>query len=397
MELLNGISVNNNICCKVCRSGKLELVKGYDNFPQVTSDCKLWRGKSSLCVCGTCGLVQKVTDQAWEKDTQSIYSDYTLYHQANGIEQAVFDIHSGKVSRRSERIFQYIKTKIRLLSYGRYLDLGCGKGNTLRYFSKLRPLWSLSGKELSPKCRKVIESISKRARFYSCPLKKIPGTFDLITMFHLLEHIVDPVTFLVEVRTKMADSASIVIDIPDYRQNPFDLFVVDHCMHFTVSTLDDVLSKAGFETVDINTSLIPKELVVIAKKTKIVKDYNGAIKSSIKTSSLESVTESLAWVKSFLEKAGKVTRKDNFGIFGTSIIATWLLGKVGRHVRFFVDEDPGRQGKTYMNLPVYNPQDIPKGSSVFFALPSGMAFEISKRLFRPDVKFFIPPPFKIRG
>jgi len=389
--------MTNDICCQVCKGKALESVKGYRYFPQITSDCKLWRGKSSLCVCKMCGSVQKVTDRTWKKNVDSIYSRYTLYHQANGIEQAVFDIHSGKVFRRSERVFQYLKTKIRLSSSGRYLDLGCGSGNTLRYFSKFRPLWSMAGTELGCKHRKEIEIISKRSSFYSCPFKKIPGTFNLITILHLLEHIVDPVPFLIEARNKMADTGTIVIDIPDYRQNPFDLFVFDHCTHFTVETLRAVLARAGLEAIDINASLIPKELVVIAKKVKMLKGHNYDAKTSVKTSSRDSVAEALVWVKQFLGKVTEVAQQDNFGIFGTSIIATWLLGKIGRHVKFLVDEDPLRHGKTYMDLPIYHPQDIPEGSNVFLALPYDMAMEISKRLHRKDVRFYIPPPFKICG
>lgn len=383
--------MKNYVCCHVCKGKILQLVRGYNYFPQVTSDCKLWNGKSSLCICETCGSVQKITNHAWGKDAQSIYSNYTLYHQANGREQAVFDINSGKTSRRSESILQYVKTKIHLKLSGRYMDLGCGSGNALRYFSKLRPRWLLSGTELNSKFRKEVENISERAFFYSCPLKRIPGTFNLITMFHLLEHIVDPVHFLVEVRDKLVSDGFLVIDVPDYRHNPFDLFVTDHCMHFTIPTLCAVLTNTGFEIFSISSSLIPKELVVIARKAKKVKYGNRVKKIGIMGYSSSSVAGALAWVRLFIERAKKVSEKDNFGIFGTAITATWLMGRVGHCVKFFVDEDPCRHGRFYLGLPVYHPQDIPKGSSVFLALPFGIAKKISKRLLRKDIKFYLPP------
>jgi len=380
-----------SVCCHICKNKTLQVVRGYDYFPQVTSDCKLWRGRSSLVICQTCGSVQKITDHAWSKDAQSIYSNYTLYHQANGKEQAVFDINSGKTSRRSESVLQYVETRINLKPSGRYMDLGCGSGNALRYFSGLRPRWLLSGAELSSKFRKEVESISKRVLFYSCPLKRIPGRFNLITMFHLLEHIIDPVHFLVEVRDKLASDGFLVIDVPDYRHNPFDLFVTDHCMHFTMPTLRAVLFNAGFEIDSISSSLIPKELVVIARKKREIKGDNCVKRLGAASYPLSHVACALAWVKLFLERAKKLSEKDNFGIFGTSITATWLMGRVGGRVRFFVDEDPCRQGRSYLGVPVYHPQDIPNGSNVFLALPFGMAKKISKRLSRKESKFYLPP------
>ena len=384
----------NNIKCHVCKEGAVRSVEGYGNFSQVTSDCKLWRGKNSICVCELCGSVQKAINRKWEKEISKIYDTYSIYYQSNGIEQAVYDRNSGKAFARSERVLRHVKKKMRLGKSGKYLDVGCGNGSALRSFIGLLPLWKLAGTELNDRYKKNIEGISGKPRLYTCSLKDIRGKFDLITLFHALEHVVDPISFLNEARNKLTSGGVLVIDIPNYIQNPFDLFIADHCTHFTLQTVRYVLLKAGFTTLDINTDLIPREMVIIAraaKKFEMLKADNCGGKVCAKSSSCDSVVSALAWVKKFLGKAVEVARQDNFGIFGTSIIATWLMDTVGTRVKFFVDEDPERRGKTYMNLPIYHPQDIPKCGNVFFALPFDMAKEVRKRLYRTGIKLYLPP------
>lgn len=384
--------MGNIIFCQVCKNKPLEFVKGYKHFPQVTSDCKLWPGKNRLGVCRSCGLVQKVVDRAWKKDTNSIYTDYSLYHQADGNEQSIFDSNSGKAITRSGRILEYAARKIGLPARGRYLDIGCGKGCAIRSFSKLRPYWKLVGAELGDKCKNDVLSISKRVQFYTHALKDIPQSFDLVTLFHVLEHVIDPVALLKEVRLKLRDKGLLIIDVPDYKRNPFDLFVADHRTHFTATTLRDILSRAGLKPLAIGTELVSKELVVFTKNLKSANSYDYKQNSD----SQVSITEYLNWVKMFLKKAGEVSGKKNFGIFGTSITATWLLDEVGAKVKFFVDEDPCRKGKKYMGLPVYHPLKVPPGSNVFMALPPDLARQIKERLSIKGVNLFIPPPLKIQ-
>jgi len=380
--------------CHICSSNLLKVAKGYERLPQVTSDCKLWKPGVRLSVCSDCGLVQKITDHAWKKDTDIIYSDYTLYHQAKGVEQAVFDSRSGKIFRRSERVLDYVIMKISLPGIGKYLDLGCGSGNTLRYFSSLFPLWSLSGLDLNRKYKRSVEKISNRVKFYSGPAQKIPGRFDLITMFHVLEHVVDPVSFLENVRSKLSSKGFLIIDVPDYRQNPFDLFVTDHCIHFSKETITEALNMSGFRIEDINPGLIPKETVVIAKKGNTGKQRTRQARVGFKNTDYGCIVDYINWTESFLGKARSASANKNFGIFGTSIIATWLKAGLGSRIKFFVDEDPGRYGRTYMGLPVYQPKDIPQNSSIFLALPWNIAKELKMRLRRKGIKYYLPPALR---
>lgn len=382
-------------CCHICGETALEIVPGYEMFSQVTSDCKPWPAGNRLSVCQSCGCVQKLIDQKWQADAEKIYKDYSIYYQGGGIEQAVFDRDSGLASSRSMRLLKCLKSNVKMSESGRLLDIGCGNGGLLRAFVQLFPKWSIAGTEYDSRHREAIENITADSTFYTCPAENIHENFDLITMLHILEHCLDPVDFLKRLKDRLKDDGLLVVDVPDYRQNPFDLFVADHCTHFTLSTLEDVLKKSGFSIVKSASDWIPKEISIVASKYIGRTNKVETHRDSGRYSPFETVGRCLKWIEALRQAAGEASVLGRFGIFGTSIAATWLFSEIGEVAGFFVDEDPSRVGKIYMGRPVYHPSDIPSGSNVFLSLPSKIASNVLQRLGRPDVKFHLPPLLKI--
>lgn len=380
--------------CHVCGRNMLKRIVEYNTFSQVTSDCKPWRGDIHLAVCMECGSVQKVINQEWQSEVDKIYEAYTVYYQAAGAEQAVFDKNSGQAIFRSERLIQSLKSHVDLPRTGKILDVGCGNGGLLRSFAKLQPEWLLAGTELDERYRKEIENIGNDASLYTCPFEDIPGTFDLITMLHVLEHIVNPLQFLIRIKNKVKDGGFLVIDVPDYRQNPFDLLIADHSTHFTTNTLKRLLGKAGFDLLISTVEWIPKEISFVVKKNGTEENLKESNDTETGNSLYEEVVRCIQWISKFHNTAKKVSQKDDFGIFGTSIIGTWLFSEIGDYVDFFVDEDPNRIGRTHMGKPIYHPEDVPKGSNVFIALPWKVANSICQRLSHLGVTFYLPPPLE---
>lgn len=379
--------------CHLCGNPTLEVIPGYEMFSQITSDCRPWPKGAKLCVCKYCGCVQKGVDDKWQSEVGEIYKGYAIYHQSNGIEQAVFDNKSGVSSLRSKRLLECLKTKVNLPKTGEILDVGCGNGALLRVFSVLMPGWTLSGSEVDDKYHIEVEGIAYGAKLYTCPLEDIAGNFDLITMLHVLEHIIDPINILKTLYNKLLNGGLLFVNCPNYEENPFDWFITDHCTHFSTQTLSKVLLQAGFEIIEIATDWVPKEISIIArKKTK----NNGCLKNERlqKYDILyESVLKHIKWIDDFRLKGKEISNLGNFGIFGTSIAGTWLFNEIGKSVSFFVDEDPHRVSKKYMNLPVYHPKDVPKGSNVFIALPFNIAKSIFQRLSKEGIKYYLPNKF----
>jgi 2-polyprenyl-3-methyl-5-hydroxy-6-metoxy-1,4-benzoquinol methylase len=372
----------------VCAAPDAELVPGYETLRRVTSDCKPWPKGGRLCVCRACGCAQKVCDQAWRAEIKQIYDAYTIYHQSEGgAEQTVFESGSGQGSLRSVRLLESLKAHVGLPAKGRALDVGCGNGVFLRALSQFAPGWALAGTELSDQHREAVRRIEGVEDLYACPPDQVPGRFDLITMVHVLEHVPEPRDILGRLRNKLTPGGLLVVEIPNYLQNPFDLLVADHSTHFTPATVRALVESVGYEAVAVATDWVPKELTVVARRAE------GPVVSSpgADGAGQRSLAQGVDWIRSVVEAAHRCAAASDFGLFGTSVAATWLGSELGDRVRYFVDEDPSRVGKTFMGRPVHAPSQVPPGGQVFLVLARGLAEAVERRLARPGVTYHLPP------
>ena len=141
----------DSLPCHLCGHTHVESVPKYSALRRVTSDCKPWAAGGWLGVCRACGGVQKRMDAKWRAEIEQVYSDYTIYHQSGGTEQAVFSAATGQGKARSERIVERLVQSGLACERGRLLDVGCGNGALLRACSWLMPGWSLAGTEINGK------------------------------------------------------------------------------------------------------------------------------------------------------------------------------------------------------------------------------------------------------
>ena len=92
--------------CGICGDGTLEEMLDYRSLRRVTSDCRPWPAGGRLGACRTCGAVQKPANDTFLAEIDAIYRSYTIYHQAAGAEQAVFEQTSGLPASRSVKLLE---------------------------------------------------------------------------------------------------------------------------------------------------------------------------------------------------------------------------------------------------------------------------------------------------
>jgi SAM-dependent methyltransferase len=383
---------SQTLVCHLCHSPGLDEFTAFRDLRRVTSDCRPWPAGGRLCLCPACGSLQKVVDAAWQREVDAIYASYHIYHQAEGAEQAVFEQSSGAALPRSLRMLDALNARFRLPQQGRMLDVGCGNGATLGALHQVAPRWSLAGFDLDAKYRSTVEAIGGVEALYTCPPDQIPGSFDLITMVHVLEHIADPGAFLRSLRFKLAPRGLLLVEVPDHTRNPFELLIADHCTHFTAASATKLMQRAGYELAAMADDWVPRELSLVATRSQ---DRSPQVQSDAAPDpAAERVTHALHWLKRVAETARELAGRGELGLFGTSIAATWLYGELAGSVGFFVDEDRNRVGKKYLDLPVYHPSDLPRGSQVFMPMPPSLAESICRRLDAEGVAFHRPPAFQ---
>jgi 2-polyprenyl-3-methyl-5-hydroxy-6-metoxy-1,4-benzoquinol methylase len=142
---------------------------------------------------------------------------------------------------------------------GRLLDFGCGGGSFLERMD--RQGWQVTGVDISPiALDRIRTKLGLRALLGSLPHEQLkPGSFDVITMWHSLEHVHEPLTVLSEARHLLAPGGRLLVAAPNIASLPFHWFgpawygldLPRHLTHFSPATLRAMLTRAGFRIIQL--------------------------------------------------------------------------------------------------------------------------------------------------
>jgi SAM-dependent methyltransferase len=374
--------------CQCCGRQNLHEITGFSALPRVTSDCKPFRPGGRLFACEACGAIQKIPDSSWLRETDEIYRDYQIFHQSSAIDQAVFDPASGHSRERCAILAQRLQESGLLPGSGTLLDVGAGSGAMLAAFSARCQGWRLFGLDLDDRKQHALKTIPRFERLYTTPPEQLTGNFDLVTLVHSLEHFPNPGAILRTLSGKLTTDGRLFVQVPNIEKSPFDLVVADHLCHLSPQSLSLMLPRFGFRIDRITTDWVGKEISLLGSAAA----QNGGV--PVETGARDSIREverTVVWLKRFLDHAREVAIGGRFGIFGTSISATWLAAGLEEAVEFFVDEDPAREGRTHLGRPILKPAEAPADALVYLAFADEVADAISRRLQMLPATF-IPPP-----
>lgn len=137
---------------------------------------------------------------------------------------------------------------------GAILDVGCGRGVMLGLFREKG--WKTLGTQLS----RTAAAAARRLRGVEVFVGELPepvlpaGSFDVVTLFHVLEHLEDPCRYLAEARRLLSPAGLLVIEVPDHSGLGFRILkerhlCVDYPNHlhfFTPGSLEAAFARTGF-------------------------------------------------------------------------------------------------------------------------------------------------------
>jgi SAM-dependent methyltransferase len=343
--------------------------------------------------CGACGAIQKLPDAKWFGEIERIYRDYQIYELSGGSEQVIFS-EAGVAAPRSKALVDFIAANAGADRAGKLIDIGCGNGSQLERLSAALPHWHLYGSELSDAVSASLRTIPNFVELYTRPTRGITERFDVVTMFHALEHMPDPLAALRDAAALLNAGGRLFVEIPNAAISPFDLLVADHLLHFSPAHLGYLASRAGLSISILRDDLVPKEITLLADLLPdILPDLGGELRARpAPAATMEIVRSNVAWLSAMLVEARKAAeRSRKFGLFGTAISGMWLYGALRGKVAFFVDEDPGRVGNSFEGIPILSPAQAPAGSTVFVPLLPEVAQRVVGRHTGLDVVYVEPP------
>ena len=221
--------------CYLCHHPDLQPRKG------VVRDNPVLR----VLECTTCGLV---TLNSFDHIRAGHYEQSGMHEsQSHSIEAWLHDTEMD-----DQRRFEMLKS---LLPNRKVLDFGCGAAGFARKVSSLAS--EVAGVEPE---RRVREHWGKAIALYST-LEEAGLGYDLITAFHVIEHLPDPRAMLTELAARLNNQGRLVIEVPSsedalltlYDNHAFQRYTYwsQHLYLFNVETLRQLATQAGLRVVSI--------------------------------------------------------------------------------------------------------------------------------------------------
>ena len=149
-----------------------------------------------------------------------------------------------------------LKNKISLINTlqprpGLLLDIGAGTGDFVA--AAIHANWNAIGVEPSSKARAA--AITKGLDFMECSAKIASHSCDVITMWHVLEHVPDVKGQISELKRLLKHDGAIVIAVPNYQSYDAKYYgqfwaafdVPRHLWHFSDTSIRKLFSEQGFK------------------------------------------------------------------------------------------------------------------------------------------------------
>ena len=242
------------ILCNLCGQNNTKLLfKLRDLYIRKNDQTEFF-----LVKCNQCGLVYL--------NPQPTYQELSPFYQGE-----YFQLLENQMQKRGKlyKFLRKIRRKLlprfvpKFYKYGvmenragKFLDIGCGTGIQDTQFIKDFPNWEFYGVEPDEVAFKEASKIDgfKVKKGFLEDAQYPAKFFDIIFMHHVLEHLPDPKSTLLECRRILKDNSKLIITIPNYDSLSSKIFgkywrhldIPRHLFHFTNKTINQLLEKTGF-------------------------------------------------------------------------------------------------------------------------------------------------------
>ncbi|MAN87075.1 MAG: SAM-dependent methyltransferase [Algoriphagus sp.] len=203
--------------------------------------------------CENCNLVF-ANPMADEKELESYYNNYyeKEHYEAVNYKQLISE-HFIRISTLNEESIRKEAVFLKLLGGGtRFLDVGCGLGLGLAYANQMN--CELFATEFDSGALEFVKSHFPVTTFHGdiWEANYPDSTFDFIHISHVIEHVLDPIAYIQEMKRILKPGGHLAIGTPNFSSN---LYKIHRWVKLLKLEVPDIID--GVE----HTFLFPKELL----------------------------------------------------------------------------------------------------------------------------------------
>jgi SAM-dependent methyltransferase len=187
-------------------------------------------------------------------DRLGMYYEFDDYISHTDGKRTLFEKMYHFIKRRA------IKNKLRLIEQhqpvkGKILDIGAGTGDFL--LEAKNKNWETVGVEPNEKAKSI--AINKGVLFADTIEKLESNSFDVITLWHVLEHVPDVAHQVAELKRLLKPSGTLIIAVPNFKSfdaNYYKTFwaaydVPRHLWHFSKTAIEKLFDKQNMNLVAV--------------------------------------------------------------------------------------------------------------------------------------------------
>lgn len=349
-------------CC-ICGTQIGKAIYSSEQGRSLTSLCQIHSSPTQVYACRQCGHSQ--SDAIADIDA---YYDSNYDILVESIEEdQIYQVVNGQVIYRTEHQVNTFRNKVLIAPGMNLLDYGCAKSSTIRRLvadgatfkaylfdvsSRYVPFWS----DFVDSSRWAVNTMNPSWISY----------FDIVTSFFSLEHIPNPAKTLKEIAQTIKPGGFFYAIVPNVFSNKADFIVVDHCNHFTATSLATLIANAGMDLQEIDSETHRGAYIVIARKPV----ESTSLEVFFHQSEVESVYNNLIRIADFWKGASERVRIyesslqsfDEVGVYGAGFYAAFISASLRQPGRIvcYLDQNPYLYGKLFLDRPILPPSALPK-------------------------------------
>jgi SAM-dependent methyltransferase len=231
--------------CPLCEGGH------FDEFLR-TKDFTVSEEFFTIVSCQKCGF-RFTNPRPGKEKLGSYYESDNYISHANSANSLVNFVY--KLARTFTLRWKY-KLITRIKSRGLILDYGCGTGEFLGFCKDKG--WRITGVEPNDKARQQAIELTGQ-KIFSRLSSMVTPKFDVITLWHVLEHIPDLNQTFAELKSLLDTAGYMLIAVPNSESHDAHLFkqhwaaydVPRHLYHFTRKSMNKLVANHGMKVVDV--------------------------------------------------------------------------------------------------------------------------------------------------
>ncbi|WP_262519022.1 class I SAM-dependent methyltransferase [Agrobacterium fabrum] len=228
------------IVCPACMGTKWKLLPGWPH-QSMLSDGRSVPAPLEKKHCGVCGLIQHSSPPSQATIEAIFSSDYALHTRL---------VDNAFEKQRQTLYADWILNLLDTSTIDSIFEIGAGTGLLMAELRRRAPHLRLRGVE------PVVSAVSEAAadldievgllRDINAALLKV----DVVLSVNVIEHVHDPVEFLMQSRAALSEGGRIVVICPDGDHPSTEILIYDHIHSFTLRSFEKIVQRAGLTIMD---------------------------------------------------------------------------------------------------------------------------------------------------